>query len=59
LFDEKMVALNKWGKISIAHPMPNPAFEKQICQMLGVKQSDLMKVLEGEMTMDEAQGKAR
>ena len=59
LFDEKMVALNKWGKISIAHPMPNPAFEKQICQMLGVKQADLMKVLEGEMTMDEAQGKAR
>lgn len=59
LFDEKMVALNKWGKISIAHPMPNPAFEKQICQMLGVKQADLMKVLEGEMTMDEAQSKAR
>lgn len=55
LFDPRMVALNKWGKISIKHPMPNPAFEKQICQLLGIKMADLRKVIAGEMTLEEAQ----
>jgi hypothetical protein len=55
LFDPRMVALNKWGKISIKHPMPNPAFEKQICQLLGIKMADMRKVIAGEMTLDEAQ----
>ena len=55
LFDEKLVALNKWGKINIPHPMPNPAFEKQICQLLGIKMADMRKVIVGEMTLEEAQ----
>ncbi len=55
LFDPRMVALNKWGKISIKHPMPNPAFEKQICQLLGIKMADMRKVISGEMTLTEAQ----
>lgn len=55
LFDQRMVALNKWGKISIKHPMPNPAFEKQICQLLGIKMADMRKVIAGEMTLEEAQ----
>lgn len=53
LFDSKMVALNKWGKIEIAHPMPNPAFEKQICQMLGITAAELRKVMAGEAELDE------
>lgn len=55
LFDPKLVALNKWGKISIKHHMPNPAFEKQICQLLGIKLTDMRKVIAGEMTLEEAQ----
>lgn len=55
LFDPKLVALNKWGKISIKHHMPNPAFEKQICQLLGIKLTDMRKIIAGEMTLEEAQ----
>lgn len=57
LFDEKMVALNKWGKISISHPMPNPAFEKQICQMLGITVADLRKVMASEADLEEVMKK--
>ena len=46
-----------WGKVTLDAPMPNPAFEKQICQMLGIKQADMRKVIAGEMTIEEAQGK--
>ena len=57
LFDSRMVAGNRWGKVTLDTPMPNPAFEKQICQMLGIKQADMRKIIAGEMTVEEAQGK--
>ena len=57
LFDSRMVAGNRWGKVTLDAPMPNPAFEKQICQMLGIKQADMRKIIAGEMTIEEAQGK--
>jgi hypothetical protein len=28
LFDQRMVAGNRWGKVTLDTPMPNPAFEK-------------------------------
>jgi hypothetical protein len=28
LFDSRMVAGNRWGKVTLDAPMPNPAFEK-------------------------------
>lgn len=55
LFDAKMVANNKWGKITLDQPLPNPAFEKQICQLLNIKLADLRKIIAGEMTLKEAQ----
>lgn len=55
LFDPRMVALNKWGKISLPTKLPNPAFEAQIAQMLGIKVKDMRKVIAGEMTLEEAQ----
>ena len=57
LFDARMVAGNRWGKVTLDAPMPNPAFEKQICQMLGIKQADMRKIIAGEMTIEEAQKK--
>lgn len=57
LFDAKMVANNKWGKVTLDTPLPNPAFEKQICQLLNIKLADMRKVLAGEMTLKEAQQK--
>lgn len=59
LFDEKMVALNKWGKITLPHAVPNPAFEKQICQMLGISGADLRQVIAGELDLEDAQKKTR
>lgn len=55
LFDEKLVALNKWGKIALPHKMPNPAFEKQICQLLNITAADLRKVMAGTMDLEDAQ----
>lgn len=57
LFDAKMVANNKWGKITLDQHLPNPAFEKQICQLLDIKVADLRKIIAGEMTIEEAQNK--
>lgn len=57
LFDSRMVAGNRWGKVTLDRPMPNPAFEKQICQILGIKQQDMRRVISGELTIEEAQGK--
>lgn len=57
LFDSKLVALNKWGKIEISHPMPNPAFEKQICQMLGITAAELRKVMASEADLEEVMKK--
>lgn len=59
LFDEKLVALNKWGKIALPHKLPNPAFEKQICQMLGITVSDLRQIMAGELDLEDAQKKTR
>ena len=53
LFDEKLVALNKWGKVSLSNPFPNPAYEKQICQMLGITQAELRDVIAGQKTLKE------
>lgn len=55
LFDSTMVANNKWGKITLDNYMPNPAFEKQICQLLGIKVADMRRVMAGEITLEEAQ----
>ena len=54
LFDPRMVALNKWGYIPLRSKLPNPAFEPQIAQMLGIKEKDMRAVIAGEMTMAEA-----
>lgn len=59
LFDPKIVALNKWGKITLSHPMPNPAFEKQICQILGITVDDLRAVIAGDKTLDQVQNKKK
>ena len=56
LFDPRMVALNKWGKISLPHALPNPAFEDQIAQLLGIKTKDLRRVISREISLREAQG---
>lgn len=55
LFDPRMVALDKWGKITLPSKLPNPAFENQIAQMLGIKTKDLRSIIAGEMNLEDAQ----
>ena len=58
LFDSRMVALNKWGKITLPHALPNPAMENQIATLLRVKVKDLRRVLAGEVDLEDVQKKA-
>lgn len=57
LFDPQLVALNKWGKITLPSPLPNPAFERQIALLLGVKVSDLRRVIAGEANLEDVREK--
>lgn len=35
--------------------VPNPAFEKQIAQLLGIREKDVERIVAGELTLQEAQ----
>jgi len=53
LFDHALVGSNKWGKISLKERMPNPAFESQIRQLLGLTEKQLRSILAGEEDIPE------
>ena len=54
LFSPQLVAGDRWGKITLPTVLPNPAFEKQIMQILNITAADMRKVIAGEMTLKEA-----
>jgi hypothetical protein len=53
LFDPVLVGGGRWGQIELQEPVPNPAFEKQIAQLLGIRQADVRRVVAGEVELDE------
>ena len=53
LFDTAIVGSNKWGRIPLHEPMPNPAFEPQIRQLLGLTENELRAIMAGEMELPE------
>lgn len=53
LFDQAIVGNNKWGRIKLPRPVPNPAFELAIRQLLGLKEQELRDILEGKMELPE------
>jgi hypothetical protein len=53
LFDPVMTAGNKWGRIKLPHRMPNPAFQDQLCKLLGLKERELRAILSGDMELPE------
>jgi len=55
LFDPVLVGGGRWGAIDLDTPVPNPAFEKQIAQLLGVREKDVRRVVAGELDLEEAQ----
>jgi DNA-directed RNA polymerase subunit beta len=48
LFDPALVSANAWGKISLPKPLPNPAYEKSIRTLLGLKKVEMEEVLQGK-----------
>lgn len=48
LFDETMSLTNRWGKITLDRPYPNPGFEDYIAALTNMKKSDIIKLISGE-----------
>ena len=53
LFSPSLVSSNRWGSVSLDSHIPNPAFEKQIRQLLGLKESELRNILAGTQELPE------
>lgn len=51
LFDSALVGSDKWGKITLPHHVPNPAFENQIAKLLGLTKEKMRMVLAGKMDL--------
>jgi DNA-directed RNA polymerase subunit beta len=48
LFDPALVSANAWGKITLPKPLPNPAYEKSIRTLLGLKKAEFEEIIKGE-----------
>jgi hypothetical protein len=53
LFDPSMVAGQKWGRVRMPMPMPNPAFEETIRKLLGLTEKEMRAILAGDMELPE------
>lgn len=59
LFDEALtggLTGNKWGKITLHEPMPNPAMEEPIRRVLGLTQKQFRAVLAGDEKIGDTTG---
>ena len=53
LFDEARANNNRWAKISLDYPLPNPAFEKPILKLLGLRKVDMENIITGTQELDD------
>ena len=53
LFDNRMLFTNKFGKITLPFPVPNPAFEEAIRRILDLKEADFRDIMSGKMELPE------
>jgi hypothetical protein len=51
LFDPALTVGNRWGKITLDRPYPNPAFEDTIISLLGLKRSTFNDILAGKESL--------
>ena len=54
LFDPALVGNDQWAHITLPEAVPNPAFEKQIALLLGIRVKDVRRIVEGDVTLEEA-----
>jgi DNA-directed RNA polymerase subunit beta len=47
LFDTALVGGNKWGKITLPEPIPNPSMEDSLRQLMGLTKKEFREVLAG------------
>lgn len=52
LFDPTNSLTDRWGKITLNEPYPNPGFEDAIANLLGLKKSEMYKVMTGEKDLN-------
>ena len=57
LFDERIVAGDKWGRIKLPRPVINPAMEESVRTILGITKKDLQSVLAGEVDLEDVMNK--
>lgn len=48
LFDPMLSVGNKWGKITLDEPYPNPAFESAITSLLGITNKQFNAIIQGK-----------
>ena len=53
LFDNSLVSSNKYGRIKLPFPIPNPAFEEPIRRILGLTEKQFRAIMEGEEELPE------
>lgn len=51
LFDPTTVAMNRWGKITLHQPIPNPAMESDIRTLLKMTRAEFAGVMAGKMEL--------
>lgn len=51
LFDPALTVGDRWGKITLDRPYPNPAFEDTIISLLGLKRSTFNDILAGKESL--------
>lgn len=59
LFDESLTGGhggNRWGKVTLHEPMPNPVMEDPIRRVLGLTEKDFRSVLAGQKPLGESTG---
>jgi hypothetical protein len=53
LFDTRLTVNNRWGRIKLPRPVPNPAMEDSIRVMLGLTKAEYEGILNGEVDLPE------
>lgn len=52
LFDKALVGGERWGKIPLPEPLPNPAAANVIKSLLGLKDSEFRDIIAGRRSLD-------
>lgn len=52
LFDPANSLSNKWAKITLDRPYPNPGFEDAIVSLLGIRKSDMYEIIKGDKSLE-------